>query len=55
MSDRILKDGAHEIALNPKYDGLASMVKTGSLSNVNEVLAQELYKPVIENFKSRKV
>ena len=48
--------GADEIALNPKYDeyqwGLASMMskifhtKIGSGVNVNEVLAQELHKPV---------
>ena len=50
--------GADEIALNPKYDeyqwGLASMMskifhtKIGSGVNVNEVLAQELHKPVIK-------
>ena len=29
--------------------------KTGSGVNVNEVIAQEFHKPVIQNFKSRKV
>ena len=56
-----MKDGAYEIAINPKYDsyqrGLASMVckffdkKTGSGASVNEDLAQELHKPVIKNLK----
>ena len=66
MSDKIFKDRAHKIALNPKYDGyergLASMVylfydkKTGSgmKANVNEVLAQELHKPVIKKSKVSK-
>ena len=50
--------GADEIALNHKYDeyqwGLASMIskifhtKIGSGVNVNEVLTQELHKPVIK-------
>ena len=62
-----MKDRAYEIALNPKYDGyqrrLASMMykyfdkKIGSAlrANVNEVLAQELHKLVIEKLKRRKV
>ena len=63
-SNEILKDRAYDIATNPKYDGyqrgLASTAnrffdkitesevtsKVGE--NVNEVLAQELHKPVIK-------
>ena len=68
VSGKILKDKAYEIGLNPKYDGhqrvLASMVykffdrKTGfratskARTNVNEVLAWELHKPV--NKKNKK-
>ena len=60
-----MKDRAYEIAINPNYDGyqrgLACLVykffdkKTGSGANVNEVLAQELHKPVIIILKRRKV
>ena len=60
-----MKDKAYEIAINPKHDGyqraLASMVyrffdqKTASGVSVNEELAQELHKPVIKKFKTRKV
>ena len=56
-----MKDRAYEIALNPKYDGyqrrLLSMVyrflnkETGSRMKINEVLAQELHKPIIQNLK----
>ena len=65
ISDKILKDRAYEIAINPKYDGyqrvLANMVykffdkKTGSGAgaSVNEELAQELHKPVIQKLKRR--
>ena len=65
ISDKILKGKACEIAINPKYDGyqrtLASMVyrffdkKTASGASVNEELGQELHKPVIKKFKTRKV
>ena len=71
VSDKILKDRAYEIARNCKYDGyqrgLKSMVhrffnkKTGSRAisktgaNLNEVLAQELNKPVIKKPKRKKV
>ena len=58
ISDKILKDRAYEIVINPKYDGyergLASMVykvfdkKIGSGVSVNEELAQELHKPLIQ-------
>ena len=65
ISDKILKDRAYEIAINPKYDGyqrvLANMMykffdkKTGSGAgaSVNEELAQELHKPVIQKLKRR--
>ena len=58
ISDKVLKDRAYEIVINPKYDGyergLASMVykvfdkKIGSGVSVNEELAQELHKPLIQ-------
>ena len=57
-----MKDRAYNVNINSKYDGyqrgLASMVykffdkkKTGSGANKNEVLAQELHKPVIKKSK----
>ena len=62
--DKILKDRAYDIAMNPKYDGyqrgLASTVYTfffdkktesGAKASVYEELAQELQKPVIKNSK----
>ena len=65
ISDKILKDIAYKITINPGYDGyqkaLASMVyklfdkKTGSVVSVNEQLAEELHKPVIKKFKGIKV
>ena len=65
ISDKILKDKAYEIAINPKYVGyeraLASMVyrffdkETASGASVNEELAQKLNKPVIKKFKTREV
>ena len=65
ISDKILKDGAYEIARNLGYDGyqraLASMVykffdkKTESGVSVNEQLAEELHKHIITKFKRRKV
>ena len=69
-SDKILRDKAFNISKNPKYDGLqrglVSMVynffdkkSTGSGVNIpsefNEQLAKELHKPIIRNFKKRKV
>ena len=61
VSDKVLKDSPYEISLIPKYDGyqreLGSMVykffdeKIGSDVNVNEVLVQELHKPVNIEFK----
>ena len=51
--DKLLKDKAYEITSNPKYDeyhrGLVGMVhkffdkKTGSGTNLNDVLAQQLH------------
>ena len=67
ISDKVLEDRAHEIARNHNYDGyqraFASMVynffdkKTGLGAGVcvNEQLAEELHKPVMKNFKRRKV
>ena len=58
--DKVLKDRTNKIATDPKYNvyqiGLASTVykifdkKIWSGVNVNEVLAQELHKPVIKKF-----
>ena len=60
-----MKDRAHEISLNSKYDGchreLASMVyrffdkKTGTGANANEVLAKDLHELLIKKLKRRKV
>ena len=70
QSDKILKNKAFEIANNPKYDrykkGLASMVKNFLTRNQkelvlkmkfkkNQLLANELHKPIIKTFKKRKV
>ena len=60
-----MKDRAYEIARDCGYDGyqraLASMVykffdkKAGLGVSVNEQLAEKLHKPVIKEFKRRKV
>ena len=60
-----MKDKVYGIAMNPKYDGyqrgLASMIytffdtKTWSGVNVIEELAQELHKPTIKKFQTRRV
>ena len=65
ISNKILKNTAYEIARNRQYDGyeraLASVVfkcfdkETGSVVSLNEQIAQELHKPVINKFKRRKV
>ena len=65
VSEKILKDRTYDISWNPKYDGyqrgLVTMVyrffdkKTRSRPNINEVLAQELQKTDIKNFKRREV
>ena len=69
-SDKVLRDKAFNIAKNPKYDGyqrgLAFMVhklfdkkSKGCGVNIsldfNEQIAKELHKPIIRNFKKRKV
>ena len=58
VSDKVLKDRAYEIAINPKYNGYQRGLaykffekKTGSGASVNEELAEELHKPVIKIFK----
>ena len=67
ISDRILKDKANEIAINPRYDGyrrrLASTVykffdkKTGLVAkpSVKEEVAQKVHRPVTNKFKRKKV
>ena len=68
QSDKVLKDKAFKIASDPKYDdyqrGLASMVYkffdkkskgSGITNESNYQLANELHKPIIKNFKKRKV
>ena len=68
-ADNVLKDKVFNIAKDPKYDGyqrgLASMVyklfdkKTAGsgIKSVlqNEQLAEELHKPIVKKFKTRKV
>ena len=68
QSDKILRDKAFNIAIDPKYDGyqrgLASMVckffdkksnGSGIINESNYQLANELHKPIIRKFKKRKV
>ena len=71
ISNKILKERTYEITRNRGYDGyqrvLANMVnkffdkKTGAMAtskvgiSVKEQLAEELLKPIIKNFKKRKV
>ena len=65
QSDIVLKKKAFKIASNPKYNGyergLASMVykffdkKSKGSGLENKELADELHKPIIRNFKRRKV
>ena len=65
ISDKIRKDRHFQIDMNRNYDGyqraLASMVykffdkKAGLGVSVNEQLAEKLHKPVIKEFKRRKV
>ena len=67
-SDKVLRDKANDIAINPKYDGyqrgLASMVYkffdkksigSGTAEPSSLKLANELHKPVIKKFNKRKV
>ena len=65
QSDKVLRDKAFKIASDSKYDGyqrgLASMVykffdkKSGIINEANYQLADDLHKPIIKNFKKRKV
>ena len=68
QSDKVLRDKAFKIASDPKYDGyqrgLASMVYkffdkkskgSGIVNEPNYQLANELHKPIIQNFKIRRV
>ena len=70
-SDKILRDKAYDIASNPEYDGLVSMVykffdkkstaESSSLEPMgsgiasSSILADELHKPIIKKFNKRKV
>ena len=65
-SDKVLRDKAYNIAINPEYDGyqrgLASMVykcfdkkSMGMAKSSSSILADELHKPVIKKFNKRKV
>ena len=64
-SDVVLKNKALKIAMDPKINGyqrgLASMVykifdKRTKESGINDkILAEELHKPIVKNFKRRKV
>ena len=67
ISDQKLRNSVYDIASNPVYDGyqrgLASMIykffdsKVAPLEGIknNEILAEELHKPVIKKFNKRKV
>ena len=67
QSDKVLKDKVFKIASDPKYGyqrGLASMVckffdkkssGSGIANEPNYQLANELHKPIIKEFKKRKV
>ena len=65
ISDKVLKDKVYETPRNCRCDGyqraLASVIykffdnKTRSRVSVNKQLSKELHKPVIKNFKRRKV
>ena len=69
VSDNVLRDKAFNVAKNPKYDGYErgpskvykffDKKSKGSGINippeVNEQLAKELHKPIIRNFRKRRV
>ena len=68
QSDKVLRDRAFKIAIDPKYDGydrgLASTLYkcfdkkysgNGIINELNYQLADELHKPIIKNIKNRKV
>ena len=65
-ADKVLRDKAYDIASNPEYDGyqrgLASIVyklfdkkSTGSGIASSSILADELHKPIINQFNKRKI
>ena len=53
VSDKILKDRAHKIAINLKYDRYQRGLE--AKASVNEELDQELHKLMIKKFMIRKV
>ena len=67
QSDKVLRDKAFKIAIDPKYDGyqrgLASMVcrffnkifSGRGITELNYQLADELHKPIIRKFMKREV
>ena len=68
QSDKVLRDKAFKIAIDPKYNGyqrgLASMVykffdkkssESGIVNEPNYQLVNELHNPIIRKFKKRKV
>ena len=68
QSDKVLRDRAFKIAIDPKYDGydrgLASTLYkcfdkkssgNGIINELNYQLADEPHKPIIKNIKNRKV
>ena len=67
QSDKVLRDKAFKIAIDPKYDGyqrgLASMVykffdkkssESGIVNEPNYQLVNELHNPIIRKFKKKK-
>ena len=65
VSDKVLKDRPYEITLNPKYVGyqrgsarmlnkIFDKIGSGTKANVNEVLTQELHKPVFKKIRKKK-
>ena len=67
ISEKILRERAYEITINPEYDGyrrgLASMVckffdkktRSATKASITEELAQELHMPVIKKFQRRNI
>ena len=68
QSDKVFRDKTFKIASDPKYDGyqrrLASMIckffdkkcsGSGIANEPNYQLANELHKPIIKNFKKKKI
>ena len=67
-ADKVLRDKAYDIAINPKYDGyqrgLANMVYkffdkksigSGTTRPSSSILADERHKPIVRKFNKRKV